>query len=202
VGSVMIPLMIKNGYPRGLGVNRNYLASFWGEHPEFREEYDTGKEMRAIKLQAIGDHHATLAGNVTISGSLQPLLLPPSHNMITIRSPPNGPSGSKAAHTDRATLAKRSAELGPKDYRCQGVRRAQHGVVAGVEHMPARLEPVGGAADVRLTRIGCAAAVEHVGIPRLIPEPLEFHRAAVDESGMEGDAIRGPSAQARIEVGE
>jgi len=40
VGSVMIPQMIKNGYPRGF------------------------------------------AGNVTISGSLQPLLLPPSHNMI------------------------------------------------------------------------------------------------------------------------
>ena len=40
VGSVMIPQMIKNGYPRLFAVN------------------------------------------VTISGSLQPLLLPPSHNMI------------------------------------------------------------------------------------------------------------------------
>jgi hypothetical protein len=42
-----------------LGVNRNYLAAFWGEHPEFREEYDTGREMRAIKLRAIGDRHAS-----------------------------------------------------------------------------------------------------------------------------------------------
>ena len=40
IGSVMIPQMIKNGYPRLFAVN------------------------------------------VTISGSLQPLLLPPSHNMI------------------------------------------------------------------------------------------------------------------------
>jgi hypothetical protein len=43
-----------------LGVSRPTLELFWAEHPEFREEFERGKEIRAIKLKAIGDRHATL----------------------------------------------------------------------------------------------------------------------------------------------
>src|SRR6185437_4204574 len=58
------------------------------------------------------------------------------------------------------------------------VRGAQHGIVAGVDYVPAGLKLVSGATDVRLARIGSTAAIKHVGIPLLIPEPRKIHGLA------------------------
>ena len=58
------------------------------------------------------------------------------------------------------------------------------------------------AADVRLAGVGGAAAIEDVGVPRLVPEPLELDRLAVRRLGMQRYAVGGPLAQGRIEAGE
>src|SRR5262245_50564764 len=120
------------------------------------------------------------------------------------RPPPaQGTPSQRRHHYPLMRLARPTARaLWPQDDPGQLVGRAQHRIMAGIDHVPARLELVGSAADVGLARIGRAAAVEDVGSPRLVPEPLKLHRAVVDRAGMERDAIGGPFAHVDIEIGE
>ncbi len=41
-----------------LGVSTSTLQEFWRGNPEFREEYDRGKELRKVKFRKMGDMHA------------------------------------------------------------------------------------------------------------------------------------------------
>src|SRR5262245_8545297 len=68
--------------------------------------------------------------------------------------------------------------------------------------MPARFELVGGTSDVRLAGIGGAAAIEHVGMPGLVPEALELYRLGVDCRRMQRHAVGSPLARGRIESSE